>query len=431
MSRPPVVALDDDPTGAQAQAGVPVLLEWTPELLAEAALAAPPAIHLLTNTRAVPAAAAEATTFAAARAAAESFPGSPVVLRGDSTLRAHLVPEYEGLRRALRADSPPPLMLVPALPAAGRITEGGIHYLVRAGARVPVGETEYATDPDFAFRSSRLLDWAEERSAGLFAASAGREVGAGELRASGGAAVASALADLAAADAPAALVVDATDEADLALAANGMRAAEAAGTPVIVRSAPAFVGVLAGSTAHDFSPLPSATGPVLVVCGSHVPATTRQLERLAAREPDDLVWARTERLAGPEPEAEIAAVVGRAATRLEAGRTAVVATTREVLGGTGRLELGAKVATGLAAVLARLRDRAGVVISKGGITSAINLREGMASAIAQVVGPLRPGVSLWSVDTPERRGVPFVVFPGNVGGDADLADLVAAIGAGS
>lgn len=428
MNRPPVVVLDDDPTGAQAQAGVPVLLDWQPQLLADASAEGPPAVHLLTNTRAVPPAEAEATTFVAARAARDSFPSSPVILRGDSTLRAHLVPEYEGLRRALHPAAAPPLMLVPALPSAGRVTEGGVHYLLRDGARVPVGETEYATDPDFSFRSSRLLGWAEERSGGVFVATAGREISAAELRQSGGAAVAAALAELAAAGEAAALVVDASDDEDLALAARGLRGAEAAGTPVIVRSAPAFVGVFAGSAAHGFVPAPAGDGPVLVVCGSHVPATTRQLECLAAREPDSLVWARTERLAGADAEQEIAAVADRAAERLGSGRTTVVATTREVLGTSGRLELGARVASGLAAVLARLRSLAGVVVSKGGITSAVNLREGMASAVAHVVGPLRPGISLWRVDTPERRAVPFVVFPGNVGGDADLADLVAAIG---
>jgi hypothetical protein len=45
-----------------------------------------------------------------------------------------------------------------------------------------------------------------------------------------------------------------------------------------------------------------------------------------------------------------------------------------------------------------------------------------------VRGPLRGGISLWTVDTPEQEALPVVVFPGNVGGGDDLAELVEQIG---
>jgi len=165
-SEPPLIVLDDDPTGAQAQAGVPVALEWGSELLAEVAARRPPAVHLLTNTRALAADEARAVTADAAGAAAAAFPDSRIVLRGDSTLRAHLLPEYLGLRDAVFPGRTPVLMLVPALPAAGRVTEAGVHYLEQNGERTSLERTEYARDPDFAYASARLLDWAQERSGG-------------------------------------------------------------------------------------------------------------------------------------------------------------------------------------------------------------------------------------------------------------------------
>ena len=96
------------------------------------------------------------------------FPGAQLVLRGDSTLRAHLREEYDAVRDVAFPGLTPTLLLVPALPAAGRVTVGGVHLLERSGRRVPLHETEYATDGVFAYRSSRLLDWADERSHGLF-----------------------------------------------------------------------------------------------------------------------------------------------------------------------------------------------------------------------------------------------------------------------
>jgi uncharacterized protein YgbK (DUF1537 family) len=173
--------------------------------------------------------------------------------------------------------------------------------------------------------------------------------------------------------------------------------------------------------------MPEGEPAVLVICGSYVPRSSRQLDVLARARPDSLVWVRTERLTGGERESEIAARAAEAADRLKSGGLAVVASTRGVLQSEDRLQAGAAIASGLAAILARVRKHADLVVSKGGITSAVNLREGLQSVLAEVLGPVRDGISLWSVDTPERQGLPFVVFPGNVGTDEDLAELVGAV----
>jgi len=207
------------------------------------------------------------------------------------------------------------------------------------------------------------------------------------------------------------------------------REAERAGASVIVRSAPAFVGVLSGAAAHSYQPLPGGESAILVLCGSHVPRSTRQLSRLTERRPESVVWVSAQRLAGGECEAEVASAAVAASDRLQAGGLAVVATSRAVFDSSDRVRSGAAIASGLAAILSRLRGRTDIVVSKGGITSAVNIREGLNSGLAEVLGPVRDGISLWSVDTPERKGLPFVVFPGNVGGDDELVDLIDAIGA--
>ncbi len=431
-SEPPLIVLDDDPTGAQSESGVPVALEWDAALLERIGAASPRAVHLLTNTRSLPAGEAETVTREAAAAALSAFPGSPVMLRGDSTLRAHLLPEYRGLRDSLFPGRDPVLMLVPALPSAGRLTRDGIHYIESGEGPQRLDATEYARDPDFGYASSRLLDWADERSGGFFPAAAGRELMLDELRDRGGEAVRDCVASLAAGGSPAVLAVDAVDPLDLEVAAAGLRQALEEGVEVIVRSAPAFVGVFSGATAEGYVEAPAEDGPVLVLCGSHVPLSTRQLEELLQRRPESAVWVRPEPLANGTGADEIATAIAAARSRLDDGGLAVVATRRQVLEDGDRLHSGAAIASGLAAILAGTRDRAGVVVSKGGITSAINVREGLASGVAEVLGPLLDGVSLWSVDTPERKALPFVVFPGNVGGDGELADLVEAIeGAGA
>jgi uncharacterized protein YgbK (DUF1537 family) len=45
---------------------------------------------------------------------------------------------------------------------------------------------------------------------------------------------------------------------------------------------------------------------------------------------------------------------------------------------------------------------------------------------ARVIGQAAPGVPLWMNDdsTAKFSGMPYVVFPGNVGDDSTLADIV-------
>src|SRR5215208_3242783 len=266
------VVLDDDPTGVQTLAGIRVLLAWDEDDV-RAALDGRPSVHLVTNARALAPERARAVTASAARTALAGAPGAQVVLRGDSTLRGHLREEVEAVASVVTRGRVPPLLLVPALPAAGRVTVAGVHLLERDGRSVPLHETEYAADGVFSYRSARLLEWAEERSAGLFRAGDGRELHLDALRAGGPAAVVDALAELAAAGRPAVLAPDAVTAGDLELVAEGYRRAVAAGTEALVRCAPAFVGVLAGTTARHLVAAPDARDGTLVVCGSYVPAT--------------------------------------------------------------------------------------------------------------------------------------------------------------
>ena len=179
---PPFVVLDDDPTGVQTLAGVRVLLDWDAERV-RAALAGRRAVHLITNSRALPPDRVQPLVSGAARVAREAAADARLVLRGDSTLRGHMLEEYLGVRSVVAPGRWPVLLLVPALPDAGRITVDGVHLFVRDGVPTPLHETEYANDGVFAYASARLLDWAEERSDGLFRAGDGAELSLAALRA--------------------------------------------------------------------------------------------------------------------------------------------------------------------------------------------------------------------------------------------------------
>jgi uncharacterized protein YgbK (DUF1537 family) len=271
-----------------------------------------------------------------------------------------------------------------------------------------------------------LLGWAEERSAGLFAAANGREIHLDELRRGGASAVADGLCELASKGRPAVLAPDAVTEDDLALIAGGYAAAIRAGVPAVVRCAPAFAGVLAGTTAPRLVDPPRSKGGVLLVCGSYVSATTRQLGALAASRPGTLVEVDADALAGPEAEVEIARAAAAATVVLYRERFAAVATPRTRSEQTSGLAAGERVAAGLARIAGLVEPRPPVIIAKGGITSAVTLQTGLGVDAADVLGPVLPGVSLWHAEA-GGRPLDYLVVPGNVGDDYLLVRLLDAV----
>jgi uncharacterized protein YgbK (DUF1537 family) len=400
-----------------------VLLEWSEGAIRES-LADRPSVHLLTNARALSAERAYAVVHDAATTVSDAMPTARLALRGDSTLRGHILEEYLALRDATMPGSEPVLLLVMALPSAGRVTVGGVHWIESGGRRTPLHETEYARDEAFGYDSAHLLTWAEQRTKGLLAAEAGRELPLDELRGRGSDGVAEALVALSSRRRAAAFVPDAETIDDLALVAVGLERALEEGAQVIVRSAPAFVGAASGTTADGLVAPPRAGDGILLVCGSHVATTTRQLERLVETRPGSLLEVDVDALASPSPDAEISRVARAAETLLASSRLAVVATPRERPEGLRTLTAGERVADNLARVVERLSGRPRTVVVKGGITSAVTLRVGLGATAADVVGPVLPGVSFWRARCREGKNVHYFVVPGNVGSDTLLVELV-------
>lgn len=415
--------IDDDPTGTQAVADVPVLLDWDLPQAWQAVTPRDRSLHLLTNSRAHDAAEAIQLVRSAATAVKDRFPDARFLLRGDSTLRGHVWEEYEALRSVLHPGQDNiPLLLVPALPSAGRVTIDGVHMLQQGPERIPLHLTEFARDGAFSYGSSVLSRWAEERSGGRFAAGDALTVHLDRLRGPDGAkTLARSLCSAWALGRPAVVVPDAENDDDLRTIAEGLRDAEANGTPVIVRAAPAFAATLTGTgTSRTVRPGP-IEGGTLILCGSFVATTSVQLKRLSEAFPDALVAARVSILAGEHWEGEVERIAVEARRRLDRRGVVAVATDRARDLALKDTSSQRRIACRLAQVAHRVE--AGLVIAKGGITSAVTARQGLGARAARVVGPIRPGVSLWQLaDGPE-----YIVFPGNVGGPDLLLEVVNAV----
>jgi uncharacterized protein YgbK (DUF1537 family) len=455
-----LVVLDDDPTGTQSVADLPVLTRWDVEDFSWAFAHIvhsnlKPAVYVLTNTRSLdPAEAAarneEVVRNALAAAASAGALRLGFVSRSDSTLRGHFPLEPDVIAATVAdvsGEDTDGVVLVPAFPDAGRVTIGGVHYMrgtgADAGTLTPVAETEFAKDATFGFSTSEMAKYVEEKSQGRFTAESVIVLDLNIIRASSDPQVtAKTIADaLEPATHSTPIVADVVTENDLRALSLGLMEAERRGKKLLYRVGPPFVRArigqeirteLSGEEAYAGNNPSDAGG--LIVVGSHVGVTTRQLKALtdqhgAAR----IVEIDAEKLLAAETETDTAA------SYLEQTVETVVAALHDgdVIVHTSRLLIktddpaeSLRIARTVSAAVVAVVNRTlktfppRFVIAKGGITSSDVAAHGLELRHAIVRGPMLPGiVSLWEpVDGP-AKGIPYIVFAGNVGDDDSLAQV--------
>lgn len=441
------VALDDDPTGSQSVSGVEVVTVLERGEYA-AALAEPGATaFLLTNSRSLARNVAmtlnERLGTGLFTLAAEGGWPLDLVSRSDSTLRGHILTEVTALDRARRevtGSGFDGVLLVPAYLEAGRFTAGDVHWAMVGGQPVPVGETEFARDRTFGYRASDLKDLLAELSAGELAGDRVRSLSLELIRGGGPAAVADELraaVGTAGEAGPTWFVVNATDYADLETVALAQQQVQADGASFLARSGPSYVRALSGIeprgvlTPADIWPEGRRDdGHGLLVVGSHVGMTTRQLDRARARGRLVEVELSVPELLGKEAETHLASTVS-VVKRSLAHSDVLLLTSRELVAvddPEDSLAIARKVSQAIVDVVKQVRDvRPAWVVAKGGITSHDVAVRGLGIRRGLVLGQLFEGMVsvLRALDAPpEVVGVPYVVFAGNVGDEYALAQVL-------
>ncbi|CAN5848837.1 four-carbon acid sugar kinase family protein [soil metagenome] len=434
-SRRKLVVLDDDPTGTQTVHGVDVLTTWTEADLTAAVLGSEPLFYVLTNSRALTetAAADLAKTLSETLARVQEVTGRPldILSRSDSTLRGHYPAELSPLTDFARPNGH---LIVPAFPEGGRVTVDGVHYVLAGDTYRPVTDTDFARDPTFGYRHAYLPAWVEEKTGGAWRQEEVLHVSIQTVRVGGPDAVAAVLMQ---AEHNRPVVADAVTYADLSVLAAGLARAERAGKRFLARTAASFVRVRGGLaekpllTRTDLRLNAGRGGMVLV--GSYVDLSARQLT--AARELEG-VDARElsvqTLLEHGDPEAEAAALARWADSVMATGRTALIYTSRSLVteqGGKTHVEIAALVSAALSSVPRHLPQIPAWIVDKGGINSSDVDTRGLGVRKARVLGQVKPGIPTWRLGAESRfPGMPYLVFPGNVGTDETLADIITLLG---
>ena len=454
-----IVALDDDPTGTQTVHGLPVLTEWSEAALDAEFGRGTPAFYVMTNSRSLdPAQAAEVNRIIARRllqAARKYGRRLSIISRSDSTLRGHYPQEIDVLAEALGgADTVVDgQILIPFFAEGGRLTIDDVHYVAEGDNKlVPAAQTPFANDAAFGFAHSNLRDYVQEKTGGRIRREDVVSITLEDLRGGGGGdgcnvepppservrAKLSKLSNMQA------CIVNAVTLRDVQVFALGLLDAESRDRKrFLVRSAASFVQARIGlpkrpildASVINSSGTSSGSGSNaknhggLIVVGSYVPKTTSQLGLLLKLDGLEKIEINVADLVDASKRADaIDAVLSRVEKAIISGKNTVVYTSRTLVTGntpSESLAIGNAVSDGLVTIVSKLQSQPSFIIAKGGITSSDVATKGLGIRRAMVLGQAAPGIPVWSIGEEGKfPGMSYVVFPGNVGGEDELAKLV-------
>lgn len=436
-----IIVLDDDPTGTQTVHSVPVYTSWHKDILKLMMEDECKVAYILTNSRALTSEETEKLHRNLARelkqVSVEAGKEFVLVSRCDSTLRGHYPLEtsvlYEELNDASKIDGE---IIVPFFFEGGRITFKDVHYVREGDALIPVGQTEFAKDSTFGYKSSDLKEWIEERTCKQYLASDVISISLDMLRGNKIDEITNILMNVKNFNK---VIVNAVECRDLKVFIIALVQAMNNQKRFIFRSAASLVQVIGGITTKplltndDLYPAGSQSGPGLIVAGSYVQKTTKQLEKL--KELSGMTWIEMNVKKAENKEslkAEVSRVIEEVEGAFKEGKDACVYTSREYhrshskgIPSEENLVFSSRVSEGLVQIVSGIKIKPGFLVSKGGITSSDIGVKGLGVKCAEVLGQIQPGVPVWRLGTESRfPGLPYIIFPGNVGAEDTLKTVV-------
>lgn len=425
-----IVVLDDDPTGIQTVQGVSVYTDWSVDSIRSGFSEKEEMFFILTNSRSF---SREETirvhqdiAVRLAQVSRESGKEFLVVCRGDSTLRGHYLLEPEIMARSLEESmgySVDGEIYCPCFFECGRVTVGNVHYLEEGERRIPVSETEFAGDKTFGYKNSHLGRYIEEKTDGRYQAGACLYLPAEDADGNYGMEKTGLLLHNAVNRRK--IVVNASYYEELNQFCRILRAELEQGKHFIVRCAASFVKSIGcfedqPLLAGDRLRMKGNRNGGLIIAGSYVEKTTAQLKNLEESGlPFHFIEFKQE-----------AGLIGRETEeRLSRGENVVIYTNREPLDGKAlrpeqALLHSVAISEALVGMVGEIRTPPSFLIAKGGITSSDTGTKALRVKRARVMGQALPGVPVWMTGEESRfPGLPFIIFPGNVGDRESLRIL--------
>lgn len=424
------IVIDDDPTGIQTVYGCLVLTAWDIKTLSGALGDRVPYFFIFSNTRSMTAEDAELVTAEIARNIYSAVYGQiesiNIICRSDSTLRGHFPLELTTVEKTLGIQ-PDVRFFIPAFFEGNRVTVNSIHCIREesvGGADTsvtltPCDQTEFAKDSVFGYATSYLPEYIRSRIKDDTTTVASAHLK--DLRATAHARLWRQIWNL---PRGSYCVIDAERYEDLECLCEVISEMQSRGKRFLFQSAASFVGSFTQTPVKPPIEGFIVKGPGVILVGSHVEKTTRQIEYLMKTCELLSVEVDVSRILS-DFEDYLLLVIDKIADGFGKNRSTVVYTSRNELAfgsGTDRLGAGQIISKFLVQITKHLPRGLGFLISKGGITSHDTLARGLALKKIRVLGQAEPGVPVLMTPRSHAFGsIPFVIFPGNVGREDSLA----------
>ena len=435
-----LVVLDDDPTGVQTVHDVSVYTDWEEESIRKGFEEKENMFFILTNSRSF---SVEETTrvhldIAArvAKVARELGQDFMIISRGDSTLRGHYPLETQLLADGLTKNEGAVVdgeIICPFFPEGGRYTMDNIHYVKEQDNLVPAGMTEFAKDKTFGYKSSDLTEYVEEKTEGKYHKEDCITISLDELNALD---VQGIKEKLMSAQNMAKIIVNAVSYADLKVFCAALVLAMKEGKHYMARTAAAFTKVMGRISDQPLLGREQLEGDTknggIVLIGSHVKKTTDQLNCLKELDgqADFMEFQVNTVFEENGLEKEVERTVKAAEEKILSGRTVVIYTSRQLLAPENmtpeeKLHISVKISNAVTSIIGKLSVKPKFIIAKGGITSSDVGTKALRVKKARVMGQVKKGIPVWMTGEESKfPGMPYIIFPGNVGEVSTLKEIV-------
>lgn len=435
-----LVVLDDDPTGVQTVHDVSVYTDWEEESIRNGFEEKEAMFFILTNSRSF---SVEETTkvhqdIAArvAKVARELGQDFMIISRGDSTLRGHYPLETQLLADGLTKNEGVVIdgeIICPFFPEGGRYTMDNIHYVKEQDNLVPAGMTEFARDKTFGYKSSDLTEYVEEKTEGKYHKEDCITISLDELNVLD---VQGIKEKLMSAQNMAKIIVNAVSYADLKVFCAALVLAMKEGKHYMARTAAAFTKVMGRISDQPLLGREQLEGDTknggIVLIGSHVKKTTDQLNCLKELDgqADFMEFQVNTVFEENGLEKEVERTVKAAEEKILSGRTVVIYTSRQLLAPENmtpeeKLHISVKISNAVTSIIGKLSVKPKFIIAKGGITSSDVGTKALRVKKARVMGQVKKGIPVWMTGEESKfPGMPYIIFPGNVGEVSTLKEIV-------
>jgi uncharacterized protein YgbK (DUF1537 family) len=288
---------------------------------------------------------------------------------------------------------------------------------------IPVHQTPFANDKAFGFKAANLLAWIEEKTGGAIKESTVVAVDLEELNGQ----TEPLIYKLKSLPSNAFIVANAVSRLHLQAFAYAVLKAN---VKVLFRTGPSFVAALGSLQSKVVAPeeaifKDSSTGGLFVV-GSYVPKSSRQLQALLNTNIVP-VEIDAEQVLNDANGTYLQACIDKVNELLALKIDVVIYTSRNLIYGSTpeeSLKFGNSVSAFLVQLVKGLAWSPRFFVAKGGITSHDIALKALGIQRALVKGQIQAGVPVWTAGLESLfPGLPFIVFPGNVGNDDSLAEL--------